>query len=1302
MALKNDCSKIEDIESGAATFSAPDATLPASSSPPRNSLPLFCCAPLAKNAFPASGSANEENPGEFTAIYPSDLHIANPEESREPADDAAAAWARGNAGGGWHCSAREILGHLVAARYGACGMHDAAGPPSLASLPPAAPILRKLILSACPSIDGAGDFRPYLKVFRRGAQVSSSDLPGEVRRGGGEAWGKFLHPSPRGQPGWRPLRSTPLCGATDYASPLSPSPHSPLPHSPPFPPAYLQVPPSFPTGSAWMVPFEINAPVPPSFPTGSAWMVPFEVLPSFPTGGQVAFGKVARGEVAREEVACGEVACGEVAHGEVARGEIPRNSSRDESEPVFVFAFHSAFLRIGLTRITLHENGLVHPPLPISIPSTLLPFFYHPICSTVRMGEAITRRFPLLVPNQLSSSSTASLFLPSVHPLFYHPSSSTLDCAYGGDIQVPADFFIDVLIDMPQPRGGVTLADANPDGAPAGTMLTWQQLLAAYRDDFVEASRKQRMAQEREETRLGRAEAEGSEREGEEGVNGRGSSTFTSDQQEHFKREISQSALATEAVDRRGRVPPLQEQQRDRRDAVGDGVGDERRSLARSLVTEVQAHPLLRHTGQASHPGMLCVLSMPPGVASMPPGTAFMSPEVMSSRYEFPPTPTTPHMPPSPHSPLPHSPLPQLASLSEDFSLSHSSSAAPLSSASQPSQELDSLADLLIRMSLSTGSRHSMGGGALKGVDRHGMGPGGSRGGERHSVAGGGLKGGDRHSKERMGQEGSIGGKGTMGFAGGMRWEGSMGGAEGMGEERQSMGNWGVDVSAIGGEGSVGSTDGMGGDWEGMGSGDAMGGKWEGKGMGSEDMRVVREVREAGGEWRAGAGEAKGDHLRASATPSGKLAAPVMGGKQGEGEGGRVEGEGDLFPPARPLHWSKVTNVKGTVKGTKSGGKSKTGGGVQGEGGGQGGRKGLGKDELQVVGLARANNVAIMLTQFRMPENQIRDLILAGDPKHVLPPDRLGLLLQVIPTEEAARFRAVSGAASGAMCAPERFLWSISLIPRMRRKIEALMFVRHFHTIVNDARAVIKVFCPAARAIRSSKIFRAALAAALEVGNELNRGRARGSARGFSLDSLARLSEVRVTPPSHHAKGLDTLLTASQVASESTQKSNSSQILPPGSRFSRTQSFPVTRANAPSSTSSSLSSSSPSPSPFSSSSSSSARPSSPFPTSSTLAATTPAASPFPSHPSHPSHPSPLIAGATTLLDVVVIITRGSNSTSAEGGEEGAGELGSSLVGSAVRNKGGEGGAGRRGKLTVELAAVGEAVRMSQAEVADAT
>ncbi|CAI5530687.1 unnamed protein product [Closterium sp. Naga37s-1] len=1144
-----------------------------------------------------------------------------------------------------------------------------------------------------------------------------------------------------------------LCLAP-FFNPPSPIPPFPIPR---IPPANHQVPPSFPTGSAWMVPFEVNAPVPlppfpitpnlqvpPSFPTGSAWMAPFEVnapvwgdwlclppfpiapfppspLPTLPTRVPPGAALLPHG-LSLDGALRGQRPCVNLiapllfppisstppfplilpAYHQVPPSFptgsawmvpfevvslstppspnpllLPGNSSRDESEPVFVFAFHSAFLRIGLTRITLHE----------------------------------------------------------------------LDCAYGGDIQVPADFFIDVLIEMPRPRGDAPLADAHSDGTPAGTMLTWQQLLAAYRDDFMEASRKQRMAQGREETRLGRAEAERSEWTGGEGVKERGSSTFTLNQQvqERLKPEISRISLAMEAVDGR-----------DRRDEVGD----ERRSLARSLVTEVQAHPLLRHTGQASHPGML---SVPP----MPPGTAFMSPEVPSSQYDLPPTPTTPHMPPSPHSPLP-----QLPSLPEDFSPYHSPSAPHFSStpspatfplpggrpslvnrpfesthttpaAEPPSQELDSLADLLIRMSLSTGSRHSMGGAALKGGERHGRGLGGSKAGERHGMEGKGVQVegvGFEHGEERHRRRGGAVGEGSTGDAEGISGEGSVGGAVGMGEERQSMGNGRAFVSAIGGkEKSRGGGDVMGGGGEDMG---------DGKGMGGGDVREVMEGREAGGEWRAGAGGAKGDHLRAT---SGKLAAPGMGEQQGEGEGQRADGEGDLFPPARPLHWSKVTNVKGTVweeieregavkkereetrgdggskgnsvlvskvtlpddmrrairvlfqvKATKPGGKSKAGGGLQGEGGGMGGRKGLGKDELQVVGLARANNVAIMLTQFRMPENQIRDLILAGDPKHVLPPDRLGLLLQVIPTEEeAARFRAVSGAASGAMCAPERFLWSISLIPRMRRKIEALMFVRHFHTIVNDARAVIKVFCSAARAIRSSKVLRAALAAALEVGNELNRGSVRGSARGFSLDSLARLSEVRVTPPSHRTKGLNTLLTAAQVPSESTQKLNPSQILPPpGSRFSRTQSFPVIRATAPSSSSSTSSSSlsSSSPSPFSSSSSSSSRPSSPFPTSSTLAATTPAASPFPSHPSQPSHPPPLIARATTLLDVVVIITRGMERR----GEEEAGEVGSSLLGSSVRNKRGEGGEGRRGKLTVDLAAVGEAVRMSQADVADAT
>ncbi|CAI5468331.1 unnamed protein product [Closterium sp. Yama58-4] len=72
----------------ARSSSPSDASLPVSSSPPQKSPPLFCCAPpLARNAVSASDSADEENPGDFTAVYPSDLRIANPKEVTSTADE---------------------------------------------------------------------------------------------------------------------------------------------------------------------------------------------------------------------------------------------------------------------------------------------------------------------------------------------------------------------------------------------------------------------------------------------------------------------------------------------------------------------------------------------------------------------------------------------------------------------------------------------------------------------------------------------------------------------------------------------------------------------------------------------------------------------------------------------------------------------------------------------------------------------------------------------------------------------------------------------------------------------------------------------------------------------------------------------------------------------------------------------------------------------------------------------------------------------------------------------------------------
>ena len=97
--------------------------------------------------------------------------------------------------------------------------------------------------------------------------------------------------------------------------------------------------------------------------------------------------------------------------------------------------------------------------------------------------------------------------------------------------------------------------------------------------------------------------------------------------------------------------------------------------------------------------------------------------------------------------------------------------------------------------------------------------------------------------------------------------------------------------------------------------------------------------------------------------------------------------------PAKPLARS------GTRASTKSrgldgveGGKESAGSG----GGGKAGKKGAVRGaELRILSGARANNVAIMLTQFRVAVSRVPQLLLDGDPDESLPSDRLAHLLQV-------------------------------------------------------------------------------------------------------------------------------------------------------------------------------------------------------------------------------------------------------------------------------------------------------------------
>ncbi|GJP80033.1 hypothetical protein CLOP_g10271, partial [Closterium sp. NIES-67] len=183
-------------------------------------------------------------------------------------------------------------------------------------------------------------------------------------------------------------------------------------------------------------------------------------------------------------------------------------------------------------------------------------------------------------------------------------------------------------------------------------------------------------------------------------------------------------------------------------------------------------------------------------------------------------------------------------------------------------------------------------------------------------------------------------------------------------------------------------------------------------------------------------------------------------------------------------------------------------GGVNGGGGGGGAN---GDGVVRIVPVQRANNVAIMLSQCRMPHGVIRDAITGGNQKGVLSLERLDLLQQVIPNDdEVQQLQGYTGPVD-ALCAPEQFLLTLASIPRLRDKIEVLVFMLRFADLHKEARTIMATVTRACQQVHNSRALKACLKVALEYVNFLNHGTARGGAAGFNVESLPKLFDHKTT-----------------------------------------------------------------------------------------------------------------------------------------------------------------------------------------------
>ncbi|KAJ1438910.1 Tensin-type phosphatase domain [Sesbania bispinosa] len=262
--------------------------------------------------------------------------------------------------------------------------------------------------------------------------------------------------------------------------------------------------------------------------------------------------------------------------------------------------------------------------------------------------------------------------------------------------------------------------------------------------------------------------------------------------------------------------------------------------------------------------------------------------------------------------------------------------------------------------------------------------------------------------------------------------------------------------------------------------------------------------------------------------PLGSKGANVGADPRGRGRGyARPAGAGAVAPrrsSLKPLHWSKVTralqgslwkNYKDTEnlkcnssclllhleklfsanvpKPADSSGKS----------GGR--RKSVGSktDKVHLIDLRRANNTEIMLTKVKMPLPDMMAAVLALD-ESVLDVDQVENLIKFCPTkEEMELLKGYTG--------DKENLGKCEQVPRVESKLRVFSFKIQFGSQVTEFKKSLNTVNSACEEVRKSVKLKEILKKILFLGNTLNQGTARGSAVGFKLDSLLKLTDTRAS-----------------------------------------------------------------------------------------------------------------------------------------------------------------------------------------------
>ncbi|XVF89399.1 hypothetical protein PTKIN_Ptkin19aG0127100 [Pterospermum kingtungense] len=165
-------------------------------------------------------------------------------------------------------------------------------------------------------------------------------------------------------------------------------------------------------------------------------------------------------------------------------------------------------------------------------------------------------------------------------------------------------------------------------------------------------------------------------------------------------------------------------------------------------------------------------------------------------------------------------------------------------------------------------------------------------------------------------------------------------------------------------------------------------------------------------------------------------------------------------------------------------------------------------EKVQLVELRRAYNCEIMLTKVKVPLPDLMSSVLSLDDT-ALDADQLENLIKFCPTKEEMELLKGYKGDKENLGKCEQFFLELMKVPRIESKLRVFLFKIQFCSQVRDLRNSLNVVNSAAEEVRNSVRLKRIMQTILSLGNALNHGTARGSAVGFRLDSLLKLTDTR-------------------------------------------------------------------------------------------------------------------------------------------------------------------------------------------------